>query len=134
MYWERGTCIWLKITDKYLIGHIDLVLINNNEIMIADYKKNISEILKSLPQITAYAILLNKRLFNNDIRFNIKFKCIGFCKRGAIIFNPFIIQSKILEFIQDWNNDHNHNSTTRKYLKRIGKFDLFNLWKDVISN
>jgi hypothetical protein len=126
--------VWLKITDKYLIGHIDLVLINNNEIMIGDYKKNMSEIFKSIPQITAYAILLNKRLFNNDNRFNIKFKCIGFCKRGAIIFNPFIIQSKILEFIQDWNNRHNHNLTTRKYSKRIGKFDLFNLWKDFISN
>lgn len=97
--------VWKKINNRYCTGHIDALIFDGNTLVIADYKRNFKEILEGLPQITAYSLLLKERLMNyaSDIR-NLKFKCVEFCRDIAVEFDPDIIKSEILNFVEFENN------------------------------
>jgi len=115
---------------EYFIGHIDLLLVEGNSLIIADYKPKLREIYKSLPQITVYAIFLRDRLENYSKNPNIKIKCVGFAKDKAIEWNPETIFPKIIEFVEKENYLRKNNLLTasrknkKDLLKELRKLNL----------
>jgi len=108
---------------EYFIGHIDLLLVEGNTLIIADYKPKLREIYKSLPQITAYAIFLRDRLENYNKNLNLKIKCVGFTRDQALEWNPETIFPKIIEFVEKRNKNRKNNLLTanRKTKKDLQK-------------
>ncbi|MFX1392638.1 MAG: hypothetical protein ACFFAH_03605 [Promethearchaeota archaeon] len=102
---------WKEIQGlgKYFIGHIDLLLLENDTLIVCDYKQEKRKIIKYLPQICAYGILLRERLNEYDNVRNIKLKCIGFTKNIAIEFNPDVILSEIIQLVKTQNKQRTHN-------------------------
>jgi hypothetical protein len=82
--------VWKLIENSSLfnIGHIDIILFINGSLIIADYKQDENEIYRSLPQLTAYGILLKDRLEDYGVHLNNSLLCIGFSKDMAYSFNP----------------------------------------------
>lgn len=99
--------VWKVLkNDKFFTGHIDLIFIDSNEIIILDLKPSgKAEFLKSIPQLIAYAILLKARLMkfyerDEDLVEQIRIKCMGFDKKQAWYFDPFILQDFIIPFLK----------------------------------
>ncbi|MFX1317486.1 MAG: hypothetical protein ACFE9T_16610, partial [Promethearchaeota archaeon] len=91
--------IWIRTqnVNEFFTGHIDLILILENTILIADYKpESLGVMIKSIPQIWAYAVMMRKLLKLRDF----KIKCVGFSKDGAIEFDPESITEKLFNFIR----------------------------------
>ena len=95
--------VW-KIGAINYTGHVDLLAVLGNTVVIADYKPTESEVLRSIPQILAYAYMIKQRLglegFKNVL-------CVGFTKDVAWSFNPSILEVEVIDFI-------NYANTTRK--------------------
>jgi hypothetical protein len=95
--------VW-KIGAINYTGHVDLLAVLGNNLVIADYKPTETEVLRSIPQILAYAYMIKQRLglksFKNVL-------CVGFTKDVAWSFNPSILEAEVIDFI-------NHINTTRK--------------------
>ena len=95
--------VW-KIGVINYTGHIDLLAVFDNTLVIADYKPTEAEVLRSIPQILAYAYMLKERLglkgFKNVL-------CVGFTKDIAWSFNPSILEAEVIDFI-------NYANQTRK--------------------
>jgi len=95
--------VW-KIGVINYTGHIDLLAVLGNTLVIADYKPTEKEIMRSIPQILAYAYMIKERLglksFKNVL-------CVGFTKDIAWSFNPSILEAEVIDFI-------NYANTTRK--------------------
>ncbi len=93
--------VWMEIpnSNQFYVGHIDLLLIYDNSIIIADFKQSKAKILKNIPQLMTYAFLLKHQLslIGNVNTLNIK--CIGYTKNIAFEFNPFDIKGDVLNFI-----------------------------------
>ncbi len=93
--------VWKSIRNsmEYFIGHVDLLLIDKNNVIIADYKQDKTEIFKAIPQIMAYAIMFNERIRSLGYLEAVNISCIGFCRDIAYEFNPYIIIHEIPEFL-----------------------------------
>ena len=96
--------VWKKYYNKYefITGHIDFLFEFNNKLIIADLKpQGKSEILKSMPQLLAYAIMLKDRLkeLNKNQDLNFEILCLGFSKKSAWIFKPDKVGNEILTFM-----------------------------------
>ncbi len=94
--------VWKKFknSDEFLTGHIDLLFVKDDMLIVADLKpKGKSEIFTSIPQIMAYGIMIRNRLkdFGNTKSF--KIKCVGFYKKGAWSFDPEDIEREIIDFL-----------------------------------
>lgn len=78
--------IWknIKNSNKNFTGHIDLILHKENSLIVADYKQDQAEILKAIPQITAYSIMLKERLERIGYNKRLNLKCVGFSKKVAL--------------------------------------------------
>jgi len=99
-----------KVIEKINVvytGHIDLLLINNNCIVIADYKPDKTEILKSLPQICVYGLMLEYILNKIDDTVKINIDCMVFNKNRAWKFKPEILNSYILDFVKYMKHERN---------------------------
>ena len=91
--------VW-KIGAINYTGHIDLLAVLGNTLIIADYKPTEGEVLRSIPQILAYAYMIKQRLglksFKNVV-------CVGFTKDIAWSFNPSILEAEVLDFVNSAN-------------------------------
>ena len=85
--------IWKEYEGKFITGHIDLVQIVNDTIIIADYKPE-GKFLVSLPQVAAYGLLI-KSILNLS-----KIKCVSFNKKEAWEFDPEILKVEVKEFLE----------------------------------
>jgi len=94
--------VWKQLANNsYFIGHIDLLGVFEDKLIVADYKPTEKEIFRSLPQILAYAYMLKERLgFQN---FD-KILCVGFSKDVVWSFTPDILENEILQFIEELNS------------------------------
>jgi len=95
-----------KMNEVYT-GHIDLLLLNNNCIVIADYKPDKTEMLKSLPQICVYGLMLEYILNKIDDTVKINIDCMVFNKNRAWKFKPGILNSYILDFVKYMKHERN---------------------------
>ena len=68
------TPVWLYLSNRqeYLTGHIDLNLTSKNIIYVSDYKSSITDMIRSLPQVSTYGLLLGNNLNNTNNSFNFK--------------------------------------------------------------
>lgn len=103
------TPIWKEIKEdsSYFTGHIDLIMVKGDSLIICDYKKDIYEIYKSIPQIAAYGIMVKERIKSSCNLNEIKVKCLIFSSQTAIEFDPEIIKTEIKEFICLWGRKKN---------------------------
>ena len=92
-----------RIPCKHFIGHIDLLLVDDDTLIVSDYKPVERKVLKSLPQITAYALLLRDILKKKFDVSKLKMKCIGFSKDLAIEWNPDLLFREIINFTLEQN-------------------------------
>lgn len=95
-----------KMNEVYT-GHIDLLLLNNNCIIIADYKPDKTEMLKSLPQICVYGLMLEYILNKIDDTVKLNIDCMVFNKNRAWKFKPEILNSYILDFVKYMKHERN---------------------------
>lgn len=99
--------VWLKLElqDKLILGHIDLLLIDfsNSTLIIGDFKRSLIEMIKSFPQICAYAYELRNVLSIIDPNLCLKVKCLLFNTEYAFEFKPNILPNYILDFIENMN-------------------------------
>ena len=97
--------VWKTLTNhSYYTGHIDVLAVIDGTLVVADYKPDETEIIKSLPQICAYAYMLKQRL--GLIDFN-KIMCVGFSKDVVWSFHPQILERELLNFITEMNAKRN---------------------------
>ncbi len=122
------TPVWLYLSNRkeYLTGHIDLTLTKENIIFVSDYKTSKEEMIRSLPQISTYGLLLKHNLLGINNSFNFEIKCITFSKDLAFIYNPNILQSEILNFIKLMNEKREN-----RLMDKFGN-DLEEIIKDII--
>lgn len=91
--------VWKKLSnDTYFTGHIDLLAISNDTLIVADYKPTENEIFKSIPQICAYAYMIKQRL---GFHIFTKILCVGFSKYVAWSFDPNILEKEIFQMHQN---------------------------------
>ena len=97
--------VWKKYKgyDEFMTGHIDFLFVFENYLVIADLKpRGKVEILKSIPQILAYSIMLKERLLElteaRSINFNLI--CLGFSNEVAWVFKPEETRKNVLKFME----------------------------------
>ena len=119
--------VW-KIGITNHTGHIDLLAVIGNTLVIADYKPTENEVLRSVPQILAYAYMLKQRLglkgFKNVV-------CVGFTKDIAWSFNPSILETEVLDFINYANFSRKTPLYSKKNREKVA-LNLFHAIKNVI--
>ena len=93
---------------QYLTGHIDLLFLLDNTLIVADYKpslltkqsgKLVKKFFHSLPQICLYGLLLKDLFDINDI------KCITFNQHKAWVYDPAQILKEIRKVCDVYNID-----------------------------
>ena len=77
-----------------ITGHIDLILIDEDTIYIADYKPE-GKFLHSLPQVAFYGLLLKKKFRIENIR------CMQFSKEECWEYNPEILRSVLPNYLEE---------------------------------
>ncbi|KKM79292.1 hypothetical protein LCGC14_1351360 [marine sediment metagenome] len=124
------TPVWLYLSNRqeYLTGHIDLNLTSKNIIYVSDYKSSITDMIRSLPQVSTYGLLLGNNLNNTNNSFNFKINCVTFSKDLAYSYNPNILNKEILDFVKLMNKKRNN-----RLMDRSGN-DLEDLIKEIIYN
>lgn len=115
--------VWFHVRNSlnHFIGHIDLILFQNDTLIIADYKQDENEIFRSIPQICAYGIIIREMLKEYGDISNVKICCVGFSNKVAWVFNPDILKKEILIFIQNVNSKRNIPLLTKD--KNMDLFD-----------
>lgn len=97
--------IWYnKVKGKEVTGHIDFLGIENNKLIIIEYKPDNTQVIKSIAQVIVYAYLLSKTL-EIDID---KIECINFSPDLIYSFKPEIIKD-IISFIDKQNSKRENN-------------------------
>ncbi|MBN1803498.1 MAG: hypothetical protein JW891_18455 [Candidatus Lokiarchaeota archaeon] len=91
--------VWLNAVDgrKAFRGHIALLLIKKNTLMVVDYKRDKSEMFKCIPQVTAYALVLQYRLEQLS-KTSFEYKCASFSKDHYIEWDLASALEKIVEY------------------------------------
>ena len=118
--------VWKKlITGEYYVGHIDLNLINNNTLIIADLKDDDTDIIKSLIQIMSYGINQKHNMFEKIPDFNaIDFKCLAFTKDELWVFDPELFKLDCIKFIKYANSVRTRNLKSLPFSKGLTRTDL----------
>ena len=84
--------------------YYDPAALMNNRIIIADFKpRGRIEILPSIPQLTAYGILLKAQLgktLGGNFLNKFKITCLGFNKKVGYYFNPFELKKYVIPFLE----------------------------------
>lgn len=121
------TPIWKKVnnSDLFFTGHIDLLMVKNDMIYVCDYKQNIYEIYKSVPQVAGYGIMLNDILKNYSNVQKFRIRCLSFCDSYAMEFDPESIHKEIEQFAHLWHKTTGKpifvKGTTRRLMEDIKK-------------
>ena len=91
-----------------ITGHIDLLGIRDDKLIIIEYKPSISQVYKGLSQVCTYAYMISKTL---GIELD-KIECIIYSPDLALYFNPEILED-IIEFIHGQNTKRQTRLTLR---------------------
>ena len=115
------TPIWKEVKKdrSFFTGHIDLITVRGDTLFVCDYKKEVNEIYKSLPQVASYGIMIKDRIKHHCKLNTFKIKCISFSSRTALEFDPEILSAEIKEFAKLWQKKKNKPLTTRGSRRRI---------------
>lgn len=125
--------IWKKIkkSKNTYIGHIDIILHQEGSLILGDYKQNEIKIFKGLPQIMAYGLMLKERLLEEfGVNLKNKILCVGFSRDVAYSFDPEVLYSVILNFIEAINHKRGIPLLSRKIPKMAKRTDLY---KDILK-
>jgi hypothetical protein len=120
--------VWLRINDpsleeNYISGHIDFLIYYNGILYICDYKpdKRDKNFLRSLPQVSYYALLLGEFLNFPDL----KIKCITFNKYQAWEYDPFRLFTYVSRIISKLKQTFPSISAPwEKYFKYLNQFHI----------
>ena len=93
--------------------NIDLIAVKGDTLYICDYKKDTSEIYKSLPQVASYGVMLKERIKHHCNLNNFNVKCLSFSSEKALEFDPEILKAEITEFARLWQEKKNKPMTIR---------------------
>lgn len=126
--------VWKKLKNsEYIVGHIDLNLVDDDTFFVADLKDDKTDILKSLIQIMSYGINQKQLIFNEVSNFNaIDFKCIVFTKNELCIFDPEYLKYDIIKFIEYANSFRTRNLKSLPFSSGLKRTDLLNDVKKVV--
>jgi len=118
--------VWKRIeSNLYCIGHIDLNLVNNNTLFIADLKDDETDVIKSLLQILSYGLMQKRLIFKKPSDFNaFNLKCILFTKDEVWEFDPEILKSEFIDFIKYVNSLREKNLKSLPFSKGLKRTDL----------
>ncbi|KKM64449.1 hypothetical protein LCGC14_1501260 [marine sediment metagenome] len=108
--------------NRFYTGHMDLLGINNHVMTIYDLKRNISQILKGLPQFFCYYFLLDHsiKLINPNLNYEIRF--VGLTPLEVYEIDCHSLKTPILNFVE-----------TNPYIKgRFDKISLYEAFKDLL--
>jgi len=98
--------IWKPIQNNknasFLTGHIDILLIKDNKICVVDYKPDEKNLLRSIPQIASYGLILSEIL---DLEVN-KIRCISFNRNEAWEYCPSILLDNINKVAESLKKNH----------------------------
>ncbi len=101
---------WMKLKNNdYCTGHIDLLAIMSNTLIIADFKQNYSEMVKSITQVIAYAKMLKEQL-----KLNCKIMCALFTKKESISFYLDVIED-VKKYMENKIEENDIFLETTKY-------------------
>ncbi|MBY9006902.1 MAG: helix-turn-helix domain-containing protein [Candidatus Lokiarchaeota archaeon] len=106
------TPIWIysDTEQKYLTGHVDLIMIIDGVVYVCDFKPNYSNntkpasknFINSIPQVAIYGLIIKKN-------FNIEnLYCITFNKESAWVYNPCTVINEVTKFL------HRHNQNIKQ--------------------
>ncbi|MFX1568125.1 MAG: hypothetical protein ACFFCV_07135 [Promethearchaeota archaeon] len=87
-------------TNKEITGHIDLLGIKKDFLVIGEYKPTIYKVYKGLPQVCLYAKLISELL---GIEID-KIECIIYNKDLSLRFKPEPVLEAILKLVQSLNS------------------------------
>ena len=104
----------VPIWYENLIGHIDLLGIEKDKILIYEYKPEESQAYKGLPQVCVYAYMISKTL-NIDIN---KIECTVYTPNVSITFKSTIIND-IIKFVKIENSKRRKELTLKRNPKNI---------------
>jgi hypothetical protein len=102
--------IYREYNKKFLIGHIDVLLVIDDFIYVCDYKPRTSphpnanpcmSFINSVPQVASYGLVIKRKLKLDKVL------CISFNKLGAWIYEPKEVLDKITKFIKKENPKKN---------------------------
>jgi len=114
--------VWKKTcNNSYFTGHIDLLGVYNDKLVIADYKPKDNLIFRCLPQITSYAYMIGQRLGLDSLDNVI---CVGFNKNTVWSFSPSILENEILQFVKEMNVKRLTPLTSIRLAKNIPSTDI----------
>jgi len=97
---------WKELYNNlYAVGLIDLILVIDDSLIIADLKKDDNDMIKSLPQIMAYTLMFENIIFKNCTNFNaFNLKCIVFTRNKIWEFELKSLKTHIIKFIKYYNS------------------------------
>ncbi len=118
--------VWKRIQGTlYCVGHIDLNIVNNNTLFIADLKDDETDVIKSLLQIFSYGLMQKRLIFKNSSDFNaFDLKCIIFTKDEVWEFDPEVLKSEFIDFIKYANSLREKNLKSLPFSKGLQRTDL----------
>jgi len=118
--------VWERIeSNLYCVGHIDLNLVNNNTLFIADLKDDETDVIKSLLQVLSYGLMQKRLVFKKPSDFNaFNIKCILFTKDEVWEFDPEILKSEFIDFIKYVNSLREKNLKSLPFSKGLQRTDL----------
>jgi len=118
--------VWKRIKGTlYCVGHIDLNLVYNNTLFVADLKDDEIDVIKSLLQIFSYGLMQKRRIFKkpSDINY-FDLKCVVFTKDELWEFDPEFLKSELIDFIKYTNSLRENNLKSLPFSKGLKRTDL----------
>jgi len=116
---EVPTYKYISQINRFYTGHIDLLGVNNNLITIYDLKRNMSQVLKAIPQLFCYYCLLDHSLNLINPHHNYEIRCVGFTPSEVFKIDCSSLKNPILDFIK-------RNSHIKGRFTDISFFKAFN--------
>lgn len=101
---EVPTYKYVSQINRFYTGHIDLLGINDYLITIYDLKRDISQVLKAIPQFFFYYFLLNHNLKLIKQNFNYKIRFVGLTPSEVYVIQCPSLKDPILDFVK--SNSH----------------------------
>ncbi|MBD3212941.1 MAG: hypothetical protein GF311_10065 [Candidatus Lokiarchaeota archaeon] len=91
---------YINTLDRYYTGHIDLLSIDGHIITILDLKRTKQQVLKSIPQLFCYYILLKDHLESVFPNIDFTIRVVGFTPSNVYEIECHSLKGAILKFLE----------------------------------
>ncbi len=135
--------VWSMLKgNEYCVGHIDLFLADEvisrntlrSTLYIADLKADETDIIRSLPQIVSYGVMLKNLIFKTSSDFKaFDLKCIMFTKDEVWEFEPDSLKYELINFIKYANSIRNIPLKSLSFSKGLSRTDLLKDIEKVVA-